>query len=180
MSLKTTVPGSDANEDFVHHLTAAQPQLYSYVLSLLPEPEAAMDVVQETNLVLWRKAAEFTSGRFTTWACAIARFQVMAYRRDVARGRKVFSDRLVDELADSLVDEISDLELMQPLLERCLEKLSMQNRALLDARYAKGGSVSKLARQHQKSTNAISRTLYRLRLILLGCIQQSAPKEHSS
>jgi len=43
-------------------------------------------VLQETNLVLWRKADEFNEEMsFVTWACAIAKFQVKAQRRDMQR-----------------------------------------------------------------------------------------------
>jgi DNA-directed RNA polymerase specialized sigma24 family protein len=39
--------------------------------------------LQEVNLVLWRKAAEFDGrGEFLSWACRIAFLQVLAHRQE--------------------------------------------------------------------------------------------------
>ncbi len=42
-------------------ITAIQNRLHAYILSLLADPVAAQDVLQETNLVLIRKADDFQS-----------------------------------------------------------------------------------------------------------------------
>ena len=42
-------------------ITAIQNRLHAYILSLLADPAAAQDVLQETNLVLIRKADNFQS-----------------------------------------------------------------------------------------------------------------------
>ncbi|MDF1745393.1 MAG: sigma factor, partial [Gimesia sp.] len=46
---------SDNTEQFVQQLTENQNRLYGYVYSLLGDHSRAEDVLQETNLVLWRK-----------------------------------------------------------------------------------------------------------------------------
>ena len=56
-------------DDFVQQLTANQNRLYGYIFSLLGDHHRANDVLQETNMVLWRKAAEFQTDRdFIPWA----------------------------------------------------------------------------------------------------------------
>ena len=47
----------ETTEKFVQRLTANQTRLYGYVYSLLADHSRTADVVQETNLVLWRKVA---------------------------------------------------------------------------------------------------------------------------
>ena len=60
-------------ERFVNHLTSAQAVLYAYITSLLGDRESAKDVLQETNLVLWRKSAEFDEHKsFAAWSSGIA------------------------------------------------------------------------------------------------------------
>lgn len=50
------------SDEFVTLLTANQTSLYACVLSLLPDRAAARDVLQDTNLTLWHKAADFEQG----------------------------------------------------------------------------------------------------------------------
>ena len=57
---------ADKSEQFVRHLTENQNRLYGYVYSLLGDHSRAADVVQETNLVLWRKVGEFQSAALRT------------------------------------------------------------------------------------------------------------------
>jgi len=59
--------------DYIYQVTRAQRALYCFITTLIRRPADAEDVLQETNLVLWRKAAEFISGRdFMPWALRIA------------------------------------------------------------------------------------------------------------
>ena len=50
----------DPKERFVTSLTDSQDLLYAYILSLFPDVDLARDVLQETNLVLWRKRMSST------------------------------------------------------------------------------------------------------------------------
>lgn len=169
--------GSADKNDFAGQLLCAQPQIYGYVYSLLPNADAAMEVLQETNLVLWKKADEFVGGNFFAWACSVARFAVLAYRRDLAREKQVFSDDLIEELADTLEKRLPLVNRLAEALDRCLKKLSAEDRELLNARYAHGGSVSRLAAQRGKTVNAISRACYRLRSLLLDCVSRRLASE---
>jgi hypothetical protein len=49
-------------EEFVALITQHQPALYAFVLSLLGNRTDTDEVVQETNLVLWRKFDQFHAG----------------------------------------------------------------------------------------------------------------------
>lgn len=65
-------------EHFVRELTRCQNSVFAYILSLVGNPDAARDIQQETNVVLWRKAGEFKEGsNFMPWALGIARMQVL-------------------------------------------------------------------------------------------------------
>ncbi|MCA9013773.1 MAG: RNA polymerase subunit sigma-70, partial [Planctomycetaceae bacterium] len=90
----------EETESFVQLLTAHQSVLYAYIRSLLPDIEAVQDVLQETNLVLWRRSEEFEAGtNFVAWACKVAYFQVLAFYRDHKRDSMVFNIELVSMLA---------------------------------------------------------------------------------
>ena len=50
-------------QSFADHLVAAQVKLYSYILTLMPWPDQASDVLQETNIVLWARRQSSPWGR---------------------------------------------------------------------------------------------------------------------
>src|SRR5687767_8306659 len=78
----------DAVEEFVRLLSQNQRRLLLYVLTLVPRLNDAEEVVQETNLVLWRDYANFQPGtNFVAWAFKVAFFQVLAWRKKKQRDR---------------------------------------------------------------------------------------------
>ncbi len=168
--MNSDMPGS---EEFVRELTAAQASLYAYVLSLLPDREAARDVLQETNVVLWQKAEEFTPGsNFIAWSYSIARHKVLAHHRDAGRDRHVFDDALIEKLADDADHGAQSTDDVQLLLDQCLDELSASHRELIRARYEPGGTVKQLAAARRQSPQGLSVTLNRIRHALLQCVQR--------
>src|SRR5262249_1789568 len=98
----------DENRDeFITQLTLAQSSLWAYVFSLLPDHGGGQDVLQETNLTLWRKANEFQPGTsFLAWACQVGYFHVLSHRRRVRRDRLVFDDDVLAYLAERQADRV--------------------------------------------------------------------------
>ena len=159
-------------DEFVGRLTAAQTSLYAYVLTLLPDRAAAQDVLQETNLTLWRKVGEYRPGTsFMAWACRVAYFLVLNHRRRIKRDRLVFDDELLDLLAERQMERMEETDRREEALRSCLEHLPPGQRRLIEERYAAGGSVQELATREGKSVGAVSQMLYRIREALLNCIQ---------
>jgi RNA polymerase sigma-70 factor (ECF subfamily) len=167
------VAAMDENrDDFIRELTAAQPSLWAYVFSLLPDHAAAQDVLQETNLTLWRKADDFRPGTsFLAWACQAGYFHVLSYRRRVRRDRLVFDDQVLAYLAERQEKRLAEEGDRLTALRGCLEKLPESFRGLLEKRYAPGGSVKELAEADGRTVAALSQVLYRIRDKLLDCIQ---------
>jgi RNA polymerase sigma-70 factor (ECF subfamily) len=163
------------DEQIVQLLINSQRPLYAYILTLLPDLEAADDVLQETNLLLWRKAREFVPGtNFFAWACRTAEYQAMAWLRDRKRNRIAFDETLIRELASQSQPQIIEQVERARLLTGCIRRLSERDQALLQRRYTYGMSVTKLAEELGKTVNAVSRSLYRIRGLLLDCIKRSA------
>jgi RNA polymerase sigma-70 factor, ECF subfamily len=160
------------DEGFVRLLTAEQFKLLRYIAILLGDPEAASNVLQDTNLVLWRKSAEFKRGsNFSAWARQIAYWEVRAYVRDEKRDRHVFSEEVIEQLAARTTDESYDAE-MRVSLRHCLQHISKSNLGLLQKRYEEGLSIAALAKEVGKSDSAVKVRLLRLRRALLKCIRR--------
>ena len=168
----------EETENFVQLLTAHQSKLYAYIRSLLPDTQAVQDVLQETNLVLWRRSEEFEPGsNFVAWACKVAYFQVLAYYRDNKRDSMVFNVELVSMLAKQNEEKLAGSKDMQRVLSRCLAKLPEQSRRLIQQRYAAGGSVQAIAEEQGRSVGAVSQMLYRIRQLLQECVQKLLASE---
>ncbi len=166
-------PSADTpEENIIGLITKNQGALRGYIYTLLPDPAVVDDILQETNLVIWRKASEFDPARpFMPWACRIALFQVKAARRDSSRDRHVFSSELVDILAaegESSPDSTGGLD---TALRDCLAELPEQKRELILSRYHPGSSVKHLADSRNETPGALSVELHRIRRILESCIR---------
>jgi RNA polymerase sigma-70 factor (ECF subfamily) len=174
------IQGDDRQEQLVQWLTRSQGWLYGHILTLLPDGEAAKDVLQQVNLVLWRKRAEFDPAlSFLGWAARIAHFQVLAHVRDRGRERLQLGDDILESLTSDAIadDQRCDYGPEVSALRSCLEKLGERDRALILERYRPGTSVQGIAEQLGKSVNAVSRSLYRIRGLLSSCIERALPME---
>ncbi|NLF09814.1 MAG: sigma-70 family RNA polymerase sigma factor [Pirellulaceae bacterium] len=161
-------------ERYVQQLTDCQTRLYAYILMLLPNHDAAADVLQETNLVLWRKAGEFAEGTdFGAWACRIAYYQVLASLRDAKRDRLIFDQQLLDTLGAEAETLSGEFEEHRQSLRLCMKRLAERERALLGRRYDAGWSIKRIAGELGQSPGAVATSLYRIRLDLLDCIQKN-------
>ena len=160
-----------SSDEFMLLLTKAQPVIYASIFSLHPDPIAAQDLLQETNLTLCRKAEDFESGtNFNAWATRIARYLVLNYRRRLKREREIFDPVLFEELCVAHEQRSEELDSYLEAMTVCLQHLPPSQRQLLQERYATGGSVSDLASRQGKSVGAISQLLYRIRQSLMDCI----------
>ena len=71
----------EAQQIFADRLKSAQPQIYVYICALIMNANDALDILQETNSVLWKKAERYDPNKpFIAWAYRFARFQQRIYR----------------------------------------------------------------------------------------------------
>lgn len=162
----------NTSETYIQRVIAAQSQLYAYILTLLADTEAADDVLQETNLVLCRKADEFAEGtNFDAWAFRVARVQCLAYWKVRSRDRLVVDEEVINQVASRVEQRLVEVDERQRALRKCLAELPVKQRELLENRYAEGGSVKQLALQSGRPEPSLSQTLYRIRMALLACVR---------
>jgi RNA polymerase sigma-70 factor (ECF subfamily) len=82
----------------------------------------------------------------------------------------VFSDKLVDVLAEMVPPEESDEEVTSAL-DGCLAKLTEKSRQLVEARYTPGRSLEQQAEQIGSSPGSLRVALHRIRAGLKRCIE---------
>jgi RNA polymerase sigma-70 factor (ECF subfamily) len=170
MSSLVDSDAGQSREAFVQLLTHEQTRLFGYIVMLLGEVNDASNVLQQTNLVLWRKADDFSmETNFHVWAKKVAYYQTLAYLRDRKRDKHIFDEKLLDQLASrpTVVDE----DERRVALRHCLGVISRDSLDLLQQRYAPGKSISEIASQQQKTEGAVKMALMRIRQSLVHCIE---------
>ncbi|MCH9656616.1 MAG: sigma-70 family RNA polymerase sigma factor [Planctomycetes bacterium] len=169
---------SDNTELFVQELTENQNRLYGYVYSLLGDHGRAEDVLQETNLVLWRKIGEYDPERpFLPWAFAIVRFQVLAQLRDKQRDRLLLDPHLAEMLSDEAAKHSEQIEIIREALRPCMGLLTPANRELIEERYFRARPVADIGNAVNRSASAVKVALLRIRRQLADCVQKRMAAE---
>lgn len=161
------------HEDFMRLFVKHEPDLRTFVRSLVPTLTDADEVLQETAIVLWRKFETFEPGsEFIRWACVIARFEALSYRRKIARDRLVLSAEVTQLLADEAIDEMPERRREREALENCLRQLPENQQQLVTKAYTPGIKTKDLAEKLEKSPASLYMALNRIRGALMRCIEK--------
>lgn len=169
---------TENSEQFVQQLTENQNRLYGYVYSLLGDHSRTADIVQETNLVLWRKINEFDPLRpFLPWAFAIARFQVMAHMRDQNRDRLLLDAELVETLSGEVEKQAENIDQLRRALRQCMQSVTSENRELIEQKYLQSMSLADVAAATNRTVGAIKVALLRVRRQLSECVERRIATE---
>ncbi len=172
---------SESVDAFVRLLSQNQRRIFLYVMSLVPNFNDAEEIIQETNLVLWREFARFELGtNFTAWACKVALHQVLAWRKRVKRNRLEFSPVFLEAVADDARAAAEELEERSQCLARCIERLPAERRQMLRMRYSDGLAIEAMARQLERTEEAVYRALSRIRRELHDCVTRTRLMEARS
>ena len=156
-----------------------EPALRAFSRALLPDWNAVDEVIQEASVTLWEKFGQLRDETgFLPWAKVVVRFKCLSAISRMRRDRHVFTDEVLELLADEA--EAIDAEeqaATRRALRSCLDRFSAPHQELLLAPYSGEGRVTVLAAQGGKSANALYKLLGRLREKLADCIHASLRQE---
>ncbi len=160
-------------ERFATLLGPVQRKLFLYILSLAGNPADAEDILQETNLVLWRKFEEFRDGSdFTAWAIKVAFFEVLKHRERYSRQGHLFTEATLELLSSDAAQVVQEADHRREALIYCLSKLRPAIRKMIELRYQVQADIREVAEAMGRSIEATRRALHRARVELLKCIQK--------
>jgi RNA polymerase sigma-70 factor (ECF subfamily) len=161
------------DEQFARLLATCQRHVFFYLLNILHNAADAEEALQETNLVLWRKFDQYRPGTsFGRWACQIAYFEAMKSRKKSLRREHLFSDEFMEMLAEEAEASLDHLQSRRSALERCLGKLSEDDRQLLFCRYRERATTQSVAAAMGRSVQGTRKALHRIRMALLTCTER--------
>lgn len=173
IDMESDIPENDRDALFVAQLTAHQQCLLVYVRGLMPGDPNADEVLQRTNAKIWEKRDDFQVGsNFRAWSMAVARFEVLGFRKQLIRdGKVILSDDLEQTIADELEKVQDNSADRRGALKACLEELNTHSRDMLLARYTSSSSLGELAEHFGRSAGGFRVTLSRLRSKLMECVE---------
>jgi RNA polymerase sigma-70 factor (ECF subfamily) len=164
----------NASAKFIAEITAAQRQLHAFVAAIVWNLADADEVLQETNLAIWQKAAEYDPSRpFVPWAMRFAQVQAQSWLKKRKRVPVVFDDLLLERMVSEAIEEAGEFDAQRRALADCLQKLSADHRELIASRYEPEASVNDLAAARNVAPKALSELLRRIRSKLLACIDKT-------
>jgi RNA polymerase sigma-70 factor (ECF subfamily) len=166
-------PNAAAADQFVRLLTLNERRVYAYILSLVPNWTDADDILQETNVRLLNEfATKYVPGTdFGAWACTVAKFQVLTYRKKKGRERVQFTDAFLDVVADEMVKD-DDSSTRHRALAGCVDEMTPLHRDMLRAYYEPGASGGAVAARFKRSIEALYKTFSRIRRALHDCVEK--------
>jgi len=156
----------------------AEPSVQAYVFAAVRSVQDAEDVVQQVALTVARRFDEYDGARpFVAWALWLAKSRVIDHYRRQEREKLVFSEALLEQLAEALVQRQPQRSARQEALERCIEKLPAKSRQLLELRYEEDASMERVAEAVQSTAASVRVLLFRIRNLLAECVQSQLSKE---
>ncbi|MEW4564212.1 sigma-70 family RNA polymerase sigma factor [Bremerella sp. JC770] len=166
--------------EFIQLLTSHQSRIYAYILSLVFDRNEADDVLQQTNVVLWRNASDFEPGsNFVAWSFRVAYYQVLSHRKKKQREKLIFDDEILNDIAQAATQCDQTFPTRQRLIQSCIEKLNLSQRDAVQRRYQNGATLESIARETEKKVNAVKQILFRARENLIKCVKKGLSQDVS-
>jgi RNA polymerase sigma-70 factor, ECF subfamily len=160
--------------EFVALLTRYSGRIYCFIRTLVPSHVDAEDLFQEVSATMWEKFGKFHKGSdFRAWAFQIVRFKVLSFRKVRSHVPQLLDDELLQKLAADHLLMDDELDASFHALADCYQKLSPEDRQLLDLRYIEAATVSTVAAQVGRSVDFVYKALRRIHGWLYRCIDET-------
>lgn len=176
--MTTMTSPADSHEMFIKLLTKHEGIIRASIRAVIRRTEDVDEVMQAVSLVAWRRFDSVTDVEgFAKWACVIARYEILKFRRAKARDRLELDEVLVAKIIDEGAAEVSVRSQRIAHLEGCLKRLPEPRRLLVMKLYSPGCSMKTVAEQMGKSPEGLYQLLRRIRLELKRCVEIQATTE---
>jgi len=161
--------------DFLKLFVRHQQEIYAYILTLVPHIHDADDLFQDGMAVMWQKFDQFQPGtNFAAWGVRIMRYEILDYRRNQARSRRVLmEDSLFEALMDHLPTIQDEMGARIEALRKCQTLLDTRAKRILKMRYEHNTSIAEIASYLKVSRRHIYHILGQINSALLRCMRRT-------
>jgi len=168
-----------SEEQFIRLFVSYESELRGFARSLMPDPAAADDLIQEACISMWRKCDTLKEkASFRSWAYSYVRLTALNMRRKQQRSPLIFTEKMLEVLSDEW-RELGDFsEAKTNALAVCLEGLSDRQRNLLAIYYSsERTTIRQMSESLERPMEGIRKALGRIRAILKVCIEDKLKAE---
>jgi RNA polymerase sigma-70 factor, ECF subfamily len=170
-----------AQQRFLSLFLRSEREIFRYVAALVPSVADAEDIVQQTALALWEKFDAYDPARpFTPWACRFALNKARQWIERRQRWEALLAKGLAEELARRREELRPEMERRLAHLERCVDKLPGDQRALVEGYYYRRTGIEALAGESKRTVEATYKMLQRVRQALQHCVENAVQQEEAT
>ena len=163
---------------FLRLFLASEREVRRTVMAMVPSLADAEDIVQQTAAVLWEKFGEYDEARpFTPWACRFAQHHTRRWLERRAIWQRLLEHGLAEELTQRREALRPEMERRLAALEKCVEKLPVEQRRIVTGYYSDRTGIGALAAAQGRSVEAVYKMLQRIRQALLECVRTTTARE---
>jgi RNA polymerase sigma-70 factor, ECF subfamily len=161
--------------DFLRLFLRHQHEIYTYILALVPHVHDADDLFQDGMTVTWRKFDQFKPGtNFAAWAIEVMRYEILVYRKNLARNKRVLME---DSLFEALMDRIPTIQdeaaARIEALRKCQALLDDRAKRIIKMRYELNISMEEVASYLKLSRRHVYHVLGQITGVLLRCMRRT-------
>jgi RNA polymerase sigma-70 factor (ECF subfamily) len=172
-----TNPDKKRSEEITVYWTRAQPAVASFISLMVPNFQDSSDVLQEVAIAIVKKFDDYDREYpFVAWAIGVAKNEILNYRRKYSKDRHIFDTETVHRIAEVYEKEAPMIDEIKKALEVCLKRVQGRWRQIMEMRYLRELSISRIAQQLGMTKNAVYITLHRVRLALRECVDRQLSK----
>ena len=169
----------DLHALFAERFVRNENRVYRYVFSLVPRRSEAEELFQETSLTLWKTWDRYDPKvDFVAWSCGIAHNLVRNHlRKRKNQPRLLLDEQVLDQLAERRTADDPALDERRSVLRGCLQRLSGEQRRLVEEVYGGERSMKEIAESTSQTPNAVYKLLRRIRAGLFECAERKIAPE---
>lgn len=159
--------------------------LYAFVRMRIPNDEAAEELVNDTFMIAFQKAAAFNgTSSFKTWLCGIAKNLCGTWirkQRSRGAGKNISMDH-DEDLFSEVEGKLADYRDAQALLEEaeldealllCIDKLPGRQKETLHWAWFEELSIAEVAQQMSCSQGTVKAQLFNARNKVMNCLRSA-------
>ena len=156
---------------------ATSPAVLAFLLKMLPDRHAAEDVLQESMVIAWNRAADFDPKRASakTWITTIARRRALdVIRRRTRRAEVLADDTSIRLMLGDDVEGTTDPESRATAerLAHCFDEIGSDAATCIQYAYLYGLTFNEIAEQIDRSLGTIKSWVRRGLQKLKSCMQR--------
>lgn len=181
--MNTTQPNQESStplshEQFMRLFLQSERELLRYVMAIVPNVSDARDIVQETAVALWQGIEKYDTTRpFVPWACRFALNEARQHLRAAGRRKRLLDEDVAALLESRRIESAQRLDVRREHLRDCLGLLPADQHDLVRGYYFEEESIDTLAARWGRGTEAVYKSLQRIRAALHECIERKMQTE---